>query len=106
MQINYHSYLTKIQKLQNFKKKKKKKRLFPVQAGIARNWPVWLVHGRYGRYLNQYNTLVFLYRYTYQYGWYRYNIDYLVYDSYASLKDRAIHWPWGAMAHRHIYLKF
>ena len=23
MQINYHSYLTKIQKLQNFKKKKK-----------------------------------------------------------------------------------
>ena len=43
MQINYHSYLTKIQKLQNFKKKKKK-RLFPVLAGIARNWPAWYNH--------------------------------------------------------------
>ena len=38
MQISYHSALTKIQKLQNFKKKKKK--LFFVPAGIARNWPV------------------------------------------------------------------
>ena len=38
MQISYHSVLTKIQKLQNFKKKKKK--LFSVPAGIARNWLV------------------------------------------------------------------
>ena len=43
MQISYHSVLTKIQKLQNFKKKKK---LFFVSAGtpdIAQNWPTWLV---------------------------------------------------------------
>ena len=32
MQISYHSVLTKIQKVQNFKKKKKKK-LFSVPAG-------------------------------------------------------------------------
>ena len=40
IQISYHSILTKIQKLQNFKKKKK---LFSVPAGIARNWLVRLV---------------------------------------------------------------
>ena len=44
MQINYHSFLTKIQKLQNFKKKKKKKFMYrpvhPVPTGIARYWPV------------------------------------------------------------------
>ena len=39
MQISYHSALTKIQKLQNFKKKT----FFFVPAGIARNWPVRLV---------------------------------------------------------------
>ena len=37
MQISYHSFLTKIQKLQNLKKKKKK---IYVPAGIARYWPV------------------------------------------------------------------
>ena len=66
MQISYYSALTKIQKLQNYKKKKKKK-LFSVPAGITRNWPVWLVHGWYGRYLNQYETLMFRYRCTYRY---------------------------------------
>ena len=46
MQISYHSVLTKIQKLQNFKKNNKIKKIFlyrpvrPVPAGIARNWPV------------------------------------------------------------------
>ena len=45
IQISYHSILTKIQKLQNFKKKKKKnfflyRPVRPVPAGIARNWPV------------------------------------------------------------------
>ena len=43
MQINYHSVLTKIQKLQNLKKKKKKKKIFYVPVGIAQNWPVWPV---------------------------------------------------------------
>ena len=55
IQISYHSILTKIQKLQNFKKKKKKK-LFSVPAGtvgIARNWPV---RCRYGRYFFRYKT--------------------------------------------------
>ena len=33
MQISYHSVLTKIQKLQNFKTKKKKKKLFSVPTG-------------------------------------------------------------------------
>ena len=58
MQISYHSVLTKIQKLQNFKKKKKKnfflyRPVRPVPAGIARNWPV---RGRYGRYFFRYET--------------------------------------------------
>ena len=52
VQISYHSALTKIQKLQNLKIKKKIKKnknfflyrpVCPVLAGIARNWPVWLV---------------------------------------------------------------
>ena len=58
MQISYHSTQTKIQKLQNLKKKKKF-----VPAGIARNWLVWPVHGRF---LNWYETLMFRYQYTYQ----------------------------------------
>ena len=53
MQISYHSALTKIQKLQNFKKKKH-----------------FSVHGRYCWYLNRYETLIFRYRYTYRYGTY------------------------------------
>ena len=67
IQISYHFALTKIQKLQNLKKKKKqkknkKKNLFLyrsvrlVSAGIARNWRVWSIHGRY---LNRYETLMF-----------------------------------------------
>ena len=51
IQINYHSILTKIQKLQNFKikNKNKNKNFFlyrlvrTVPAGIAQNWPVWPV---------------------------------------------------------------
>ena len=42
MQISYHSALTKIQKLQNFKKKKKK--LFFCIGQLVRYRPV---HGRY-----------------------------------------------------------
>ena len=58
IQISYHSILTKIQKLQNFKKKKKKnfflyRPVRPVPAGIARNWPV---RGRYARYFFRYET--------------------------------------------------
>ena len=60
MQISYHSALTKIQKLQNLKKKKKNFFLYrpvrPVPAGIARNWPVRPVRGRYGRYFFRYET--------------------------------------------------
>ena len=59
MQTSYHFALTKIQKLQQQKKK-----LFSVPADIARNWPL------HGRYLNQYEILVFRYRYTYQYSKY------------------------------------
>ena len=50
MQINYHSALTKIQKLQNLKKKKNFFLYRPIRlilAGIARNWLVWPVYGRY-----------------------------------------------------------
>ena len=45
MQISYHSFLTKIQKLQNFKIKKKKflyRPVCPVPTSIARYWPVFL----------------------------------------------------------------
>ena len=41
MQLNYHSALTKIQKLQ--KKKRVFFFLFLVPAGIAQNWLIWLV---------------------------------------------------------------
>ena len=42
MQINYHSVLTKIQKLQNFKKNKNKNKnkTFFVPANISQNWPI------------------------------------------------------------------
>ena len=58
MQINYHFSPTKIQKLQNLKKKKKKILYQSILPKI----------GRYGRYLNRYETLIFWYRYTYRYG--------------------------------------
>ena len=63
MQISYHSTLKKIQKLQNLKKKKKNS----VPAGT----PEIGQYGRYGWYLNRYETLMFLYQYTYRYGTYR-----------------------------------
>ena len=60
MQISYHSFLTKIQKLQNLKKKKKNFFLYRlvrlVPTGIARNWLVRPVWGRYGRYFFWYGT--------------------------------------------------
>ena len=46
MQISYHSFLTKIQKLQNLKKKKKNF----CTGQYARYRPVLLSIGRYGRY--------------------------------------------------------
>ena len=67
MQISYHSALTKIQKLQNYNKKIKKKNFFlyrPVR-------PVLPEIGRYSRYLNWYEMLMFRYRYTYRNGTYR-----------------------------------
>ena len=62
MQISYHSVLTKIQKLQNFKKKKKKKKTFfctdwyyPKLAGTAgifsetkQGGRMYRIAGRYG----------------------------------------------------------
>ena len=48
MQISYHSTLTKIQKLQNYKKKKKKKKLC-----TDRYLP------KIGQYLNRYKMLTF-----------------------------------------------
>ena len=61
IQISYYFVLTKIQKLQNLKKKKKKtfflyRPVHPVPVGIDRNWPVWPVRGRYGRYFFRYET--------------------------------------------------
>ena len=54
IQISYYSALTKIQ---NFKKKKKKKIFVPANtSGIARYWPVRLVHGQYGWYFFRYET--------------------------------------------------
>ena len=47
MQINYHSALTKIQKLQNLKKKKK---TFFFTARYAWYWPVLPEIGWYGQY--------------------------------------------------------
>ena len=40
MQISYHSTLTKIQKLQNFKKNKKTSRYCPKLTGMVGTWPV------------------------------------------------------------------
>ena len=68
MQISYHSVLTKIQKLQNFKKKKKN--IFLYQLVLPKI-------DQYGRYLNRYETLMFQYWYTYRYG-----IDYLACDHF------------------------
>ena len=64
MQISYHSTLTKIQKLQNFKKKKKNFFLYQPVC------PVLPEIGRCGQCLNRYETLIFRYRYgTYQPVW-------------------------------------
>ena len=82
-----------------------------VLASIAQNWPVWPVHGRYGRYLNRYETLMFQYRYTYWYGRYRYVIDYLatttrmcgnIYKAFTSTNTRYIHTPKSILSYSDI----
>ena len=55
MQISYHSALTKIQKLQNLEK-----RNFFLYRPVR---PVLPEIGRYSQCLNQYETLMFRYRY-------------------------------------------
>ena len=82
-----------------------------VLASITRNWPVWPVHGRYGRYLNWYKTLMFQYWYTYWYGRYRYVIDYLatttrmcgnIYKAFTSTNTRYIHTPKSVLSYSNI----